>query len=42
MFLASTVVVAAAGGIAMVVVPVARLTPEQPLVAIQATAPATP
>ena len=42
MFLASTVVVAAAGGIAMVVVPVARRAPEQAIVAVEATAPATP
>jgi PPP family 3-phenylpropionic acid transporter len=42
MFLASTVVVAAAGAIAMVVVPVVRRTAEKPLVAVEATAPATP
>ena len=42
MFLASTVVVAAAGAIAMLVVPVARRASEPPLVAAEATAPATP
>ena len=42
MFLASTVVVVAAGAIALVAVPVARRGVEQPLVAIEATSPATP
>jgi uncharacterized membrane protein YeaQ/YmgE (transglycosylase-associated protein family) len=42
MFLASTLVVAAAGAIAMVVVPVVRRTVEKRLVAVEATAPATP
>jgi PPP family 3-phenylpropionic acid transporter len=43
MFLASTVVVVAAGAIALVAVPVARRAAEQPLVvAIEATSPATP
>lgn len=41
MFLASTVVVAAAGAIAMVVVPVVRQTSDKPVV-IEATSPATP
>jgi PPP family 3-phenylpropionic acid transporter len=42
MFLASTVVVVAAGAIAMVAVPVARRAAEKPPVAIEAAAPATP
>jgi hypothetical protein len=36
------VVVAAAGAIALAVVPVMRRTVEQPLVAVEAAAPATP
>ena len=43
MFLASTVVVAAAGAIALAVVPVLRRTGEQPVVvSLEAAAPATP
>lgn len=42
MFLASTVVVAAAGAIALVAVPVARRIAERSAVAVEATSPATP
>lgn len=42
MFLASTVVVAAAGAVAVIAVPVARRIAEQPPVAVEATARATP
>jgi len=42
MFLASTVVVAAAGAIALAVVPVLRRTVEMPRIAVEAAAPATP
>jgi PPP family 3-phenylpropionic acid transporter len=42
MFLASTVVVAAAGAIAVVAVPVARRTAEQSPAAVEATSPAMP
>jgi PPP family 3-phenylpropionic acid transporter len=42
MFLASTVVVAAAGAIAVVAVPAVRRTGAQPIVAVEATSPATP
>src|SRR5579859_7376643 len=42
MFLASTVVVAAAGAIAMVAVPAATRAGEQPIVVAEAAAPATP
>lgn len=42
LFLASTVVVAAAGAIALVAVPVTRRTAEQAPVAVEATSPATP
>jgi MFS transporter, PPP family, 3-phenylpropionic acid transporter len=42
MFLASTVVVAAAGAIAMLVVPAATRAVDQPIVAAEAAAPATP
>jgi len=42
MFLASTVVVAAAGAIALAVVPVLRRSAEPPRIAVEAAAPATP
>jgi len=42
MFLASTVVVAAAGAIALAVVPVLRRSVEPPRIAVEAAAPATP
>jgi PPP family 3-phenylpropionic acid transporter len=42
MFLASTVVVAAAGAIALVAVPIARRTAEQSAHAVEATSPVTP
>ena len=42
MFLASTVIVAAAGAIAMIVVPAGRRAPEPAVVVVEAPAPATP